>query len=407
MRRVWTLTVLVLSLTVLSLAQQAVVREPNGTERWKKGEYKEIKWGCTQCTGTAEIHLVKVPQRTARGGITATRADYQTLGVIKASIPINPSTLFYSYNWRVGDYIGGTAQPGDGYKILVKVVMSSGTVSDISDSGFVIGIPPTIDTFAINDGLTETNQRRVTLNYTFSGSPAPGSYRVKCTPTPSVLGAWTPLPAGTWPTYDLPQQPGNYTIELWLANDMGSSPSKTDTIRYEIPPPPGATQDYTVQASSIARGLASFACRAWPDMNPAWYGCKRTSYSGSETGLDISLCISDGSICVELYNSTVVGQSPVTLGQGVYLGSKAEFEFFGGGQLNEGWSFVSISYSDGGSRDGAGSAILIMPQFGSRSILFKVRLWTDGGTAPHKRILYVNSLVIRGPVGRMVNEAFR
>jgi hypothetical protein len=398
MRRGLCFSVGILLFAGICLAQQVAVQIPNGTEHWKKGDTQQIKWSCTPCMGTAELHLVKVPARTIQPAVS--RAGYQEIGVIKASIPITPTSQFYSFNWKVGDYYGGSAAVGGGYKVLVKIVTASTTISDISDTDFVIGAPPTIDTFAINGGRSVTNQRRVTLNYTFSGFPVPGTFRVRCTPRPGTLGMWTPMPNGSYPTYDLPQESGNYTIELWLANDLGSGPSKTDTIRYDVPPPPGATQDYTVQASSIA-------CPLYFVLNPAWYGCKCTSYSGVGTPQKSCSCISDGSIYVELKDSTVVGGSPVTSGQGVYLGSKAEYEFFGGHQLNEGWSFVSIRYSDGGSRDGAGSAILIMPQLGSRSILLKVRLWTDGGTTSHTRTFYVTSLVIRGPVGRPVSEAFK
>lgn len=398
MKHALILTVSILFLAVLSFAQAVVVREPNLTEHWKKGEYREIKWGCTNCTGTAELHLVRVSARramtTTAGTIqaTPTRSDYQTLGVIKASLPITPSTLFYSHNWRVGDYIGGTAPVGDGYKILVKVVTANGTVSDISDSGFVIGAPPTIDMFAINDGLAVTNQRRVTLNYTFSGFPAPGSYRVKCTPSPGTLGAWTPLAAGAWPTYDLPQQPGDYLIEFWLANDMGPSPSKTDTIRFEIPVATPTTKDYTITAASIA-------CKGFPDMNPAWYSCNCTSYSLIKPPTSDCSCTSAGAVIVKTSGAPMVG-------------TKVEYEFFGGRTLNPGWSFVSISYSEAGCKEPdcptcKGSSVLVMPQVGSQNILFKVRLWTTGASIPYTCEFRINSLVIRGPADRPVSEAFR
>jgi hypothetical protein len=398
MRRVLLLSAMMVSFVVLGIAQQTVVQSPNGTEHWKKGDYQLIKWGCVQCTGTAEIHLVKLPSkvltRTARTApATIARTDYQEIGVIKASIPITPTTQFYSFNWKVGDYYGGSAPAGDGYKILVKIVTSSATVSDISDTDFVIGTPPTIDTFAINDGLAVTNQRRVTLNYTFSGFPAPGSYRVKCTPRPGTLGAWTPMPAGAYPTYDLPQEPGAYTIELWLANDLGNGLSRTDTIRYEVAPPPVTTKDYTVNAASIA-------CQGFPDMNPLWYSCKCTSYSVINPSPNDCYCTSTGAVIVK--TSAVIA-----------VGTKVEYEFFGGRQLNEGWSFVSISYSDAGCKEPdcpacKGSAVLAMPQVGSQNILFKIRLWASGtAIVPYTCEFRINSLVIRGPADRPISEAFR
>ena len=193
-------------------AQQTVMRSPNGAERLKKGNVVKIEWGCVQCSGTAELHLVKRDPRSVPGGITAMKAGYQTFGVIKTAIAVSPGNQFYRYNWRVGDYIGGSAPLGEGYKILVKIVLSNGTVSDISDSAFVIGAAPTIDTFAINDGLVVTEQKRVTLNYRFSGFPTPDRYRVRSTALPGTSQTTAPsmpLPARTAPFLIFLTRPAN------------------------------------------------------------------------------------------------------------------------------------------------------------------------------------------------------
>jgi hypothetical protein len=389
MKRGFVLVVGILSWAALAAAQQVVVQVPNGIEFWKKGETATIKWGCVQCSGTAELHLVRVP--TSATATLPTREGYQEIGVIRASIPITPTNQFYSYSWRVGDYFGGTATLGRGYKILVKIVTPAKTVSDLSDSDFVIGAVPTIDYFGINDGLAVTNQRRVTLNYKVSGFPPPGGYRVKCTPTPGTTGQWTPLAAGTWPTYELPPQPGDYTIELSLSNDLGTGPPKTDIIHYAVATPPPATRDYTVNAATLA-------CGGFPGMNPAWYSCRCTSYALVKPSASDCSCTSTGAVVVKT--------------TGVALGTKVEYEFFGGRQLNPGWTFVSLSYSDAACKNDAGSAVLIMPQPGSRNILFKVRLWTEPFTLKIPSGLPVcefriNSLVIRGPADQPVSEAFK
>ncbi len=369
----------ILAFAVLSFSQQVVVRSPNGLERLKKGDMVNIDWGCVQCSGTTELHLVRVPTSTT--ATMPTREGYQEIGVIKASIPVTPSQQFYSYNWRVGDYYGGTAKPGGGYKILVKIVTPGKTVSDLSDAGFVIGAAPTIDMFAIDDGLAVTNQRKVTLNYRFTGFPTPGSYRVRCTPRPGTLGAWTPMPTGVWPTYELPAEPGDYTIELWLGNDIGLGPSKTDTIRYELP-----LKDFTVKPSSLVceRGFGS----------PDWtLRCTSSTLPPA----------SDAVTCNDVDGSVRVGISG-------YLGNKLEYEFFTGRLLNPGWSFVSLSYSDANCPPGnpkGGSAILIMPQPGSRDIKFKIRVWADGAPNAGSCLFLIKSLVIRGPADRPVSEAFR
>ena len=351
MRRGLFLFLGILSLTVLSFAQQVVVRSPNGLERLKKGDMVSIDWGCVQCSGTTELHLVRVP--TTPTSTMPSRTGYQEIGVIKASIPVTPAQQFYSYNWRVGDYYGGTAQLGGGYKILVKIVTPAKTVSDLSDSGFVIGAVPTIDYFAINDGLAVTNQRKVTLNYRITGFPSPGGFRVRCTPKPGTVKD-APLAAGIWPTYELPAEPGDYTIELSLMNDFGTGPSKTDTIRYELPPPP--QKDFIVKPSSLI-------CASPPLGISADWTYRLTSSTRPPEPTVVTCNLLEGTIVIVV--------------EGYPLGNKLEYEFFIGRQLNPGWSFVSLAYDSSLCTNQAGSAVLIMPQPGSRDIKFKVRLWAD------------------------------
>jgi len=258
----------------------------------------------------------------------------------------------------------------------------------------VIGAPPTVETFAINDGLAVTEQKRVTLNYRFSGYPIPVRYRVRCKAllgTSDTLGPWMPLPTTSFPVYDLPDPAGDYAISLILANEFGESPAVVDMIRYA---PAVPLKDYTVPAASIA-------CNGFPDLNPAWYSCRCTSVTMSTIppSADDCSCTSTGGVVVKTKSAG--------------LGTKVEYEFFGGRQLNEGWSFVSLSYSDAACRHPAGYAILIMPQPGSRNILFKVRLWTEGiiggGIAATLSVceFRINSIVIRGPGDKPVSEAFK
>jgi hypothetical protein len=288
--------------------------------------------------------------------------------------------------------MNGSASPGKGYKILVKIVTPSTTVSDVSDSPFAIGAAPTIDTFAINDGLAVTEQRRVTLNYRFSGFPIPSKYRVRFSQGPGTLDTWSTwmdLPTGSWPIFELPDKPGDYSIGLVLANDLGESPIKADTIRYA---PVIPQKDYTINAAALA-------CGGFPDMNPAWYSCRCTAYSVVKPAENDCFCNSAGAIIVKTTAAGIPGAN---------LGTKVEYEFFGGRQLNPGWSFVSISYSDAACKDSAGSAVLVTPQAGSQTILFKVRLWTEAlGNLPHSCEFRINSIVIRGPADRPVSEAFK
>ena len=370
-----------LFLTALGLAQQVVVRSPNGLERLKKGDTVSIDWGCVQCSGTTELHLVRVP--TSPTAAMPSREGYQEIGVIKASIPVTPTQQFYSYNWRVGDYYGGTATLGGGYKILVKIVTPTATVSDLSDSGFVIGALPAMDYFAINDGLAVTNQRKVTLNYRTTGFPSPGGFRVRCTPTPGTTKDAT-LASGTWPTYELPAAPGDYTIELWLMNDFGVGPSRTDTIRYEPSPPP--QKDFIVKPSSLI-------CASPPlGINAAWT-YRLTSSTRPPEPTVVTCNLVEGTVIIEV--------------SGYPLGNKLEYEFFVGRELNPGWSFVSLAYDGTLCSNQAGYAILIMPQPGSRDIRFKVRLWADRMVTAGACTFVIKSLVVRGPADRPVSEAFK
>ena len=153
-------------------------------------------------------------------GDDANQGGVPEIGVIKASIPVTPTQQFYSYSWRVGDYYGGTAILGGGYKILVKIVTpAKSRSSDLSDSAFVIGAVPTIDYFAINDGLAVTNQRKVNLNYRITGFPSPGGFRVRCTPKPGTVKD-APLAAGTWPTSALPGRAGVTIRSRLLAHEQ-------------------------------------------------------------------------------------------------------------------------------------------------------------------------------------------
>lgn len=388
MRRVLLPIAMMTLLAVVLAAQQTVVQSPNGGEVWTKGEFKQIKFASDQTSGSANLVLVRVA--TGLPTAPSNRTGYQELGQI-GSVRLYPNTPSYSYNWEVGRLPNSVAVPGRGYKILVKISTAATTISDVSDAPFVIGAAPTIDMFAINDGLAVTEQRRVTLNYRFSGYPVPDKYRVRysqSTGTMETMSPWMPLPTGSWPVYDLPATPGDYSIGLILANELGESPIVGDRIRYQ---PAVPQKDYTINAATLV-------CGGFPDMNPAWYSCRCTSYSASITKPQASdcACTSTGVVIVKT--------------TGVALGTKVEYEFFGGRSLNPGWSFVSLSYSDAACKDYAGSAVLVMPQPGSQNILFKVRLWTEPFTTAFKIPVCefrINSLVIRGPADRPVSEAFK
>ena len=385
MKRFLLLLVLMFVISGFLNAQQTAIQSPNGGEVWKKGEFRQIKFASDQTSGFVSLVLVRVASAAPTASLN--RTGYTELGQIGA-VRLYPNTPSYSFNWEVGRLTNGAASPGSGYKVLIKIAMPSTTITDASDSPFVIGAPPTIDMFAINDGRVSTEERRVTLNYRFSGFPIPSKYRVRFSQSPGTLDTWSTwiaLPTGSWPVFELPDKPGDYSIGLVLANDLGESPMKGDAIRYA---PVVPQKDYTINAATLA-------CGGFPDMNPAWYSCSCTSYTLTKPSSNNCYCTNTGAIIVKV--------------DWLGAGSKVEYEFFGGRQLNSGWSFVSINYSNANCRadTGGGSAILITPQVGSQNILFKVRLWTIGDIYPSSCEFRINSLVIRGPADKPVSEAFR
>jgi hypothetical protein len=101
---------------------------------------------------------------------------------------------------------------------------------------------------------------------------------------------------------------------------------------------------------------------------------------------------------------TIVIEAKETQYMLVKYGAKYEFEFFAGRQLNEGWSLVRLEY-EGQEGQGKGYRITRMPQPGSRDISFRVRVWVDAGYG--SCTFKIKKIVVKGPLGRPVEEAFR
>ncbi|MCP4152125.1 MAG: hypothetical protein GY757_30570, partial [bacterium] len=123
------------------------VLSPNGGEDWYPGETTTITWDYYAFTASEPIRLVLM-----KGG---TR-----VGTIAENLQISTR----SYQWTVGDYDGGTAGPGDDYRIRIETMVSD--YPDQSDSDFTI-LSPAIILQAPNGGeswhLDETET--ITWNY--------------------------------------------------------------------------------------------------------------------------------------------------------------------------------------------------------------------------------------------------
>ena len=117
MRRLF-ISILIVFMTVgLLTAQTIKVKSPNGGEKWPLESKQKITWVATGVTNDIRIFLVK-------NGVQ--------LGLI---VPTANTNLGY-YEWVVGTYQGGVAQPGPGYTVKLKVMGKD--IVDFSDNPFTI-----------------------------------------------------------------------------------------------------------------------------------------------------------------------------------------------------------------------------------------------------------------------------
>ncbi len=175
------------------------ITSPNGGEKWLLGSTKDIAWNAIGITGNLKITLWK------NEVLVGTIADN-----------ISPTTC--SYTWAVGQYIGGTAQAGTGYKI--KVREKTTTVSDMSDEAFEITLVD-LDVLSPNGG--ESWQYGSVHNITWS---APG-VTVKLKITLLLNGATVGIIAD-----NVTPTTGSYT---WIvgAGMMGVSPGPGYKVKIE------------------------------------------------------------------------------------------------------------------------------------------------------------------------------
>ena len=100
----------------LTLDPFVQVLTPNGGESWAAGSVHAITWTSRDVAGN--VRLVLYNDGTKVGAIA-------TLAVSAGS-----------YNWTVGNYVGGTAPEGTRY--YIKIVSTDGVYQDFSDSAFAI-----------------------------------------------------------------------------------------------------------------------------------------------------------------------------------------------------------------------------------------------------------------------------
>jgi hypothetical protein len=107
------------------------IRAPNGGETWNIGERKCIRWQCSGFHyGSSERAKLELWQNNRK------------IGTIKSNLFIGVREGYYA--WTVGDYEGGTASAGSGYKIRMSTMDE--TVWDASARPFTLRAGPQLQT---------------------------------------------------------------------------------------------------------------------------------------------------------------------------------------------------------------------------------------------------------------------
>jgi len=120
MNKISLLPLLIVLLGQLSPGQELKLNCPSGMERWPQGDQRTITWTSSGCSGTVRLMLY-----TANG---------VKVGNIATGLPVSGG----SYDWSVGQYIGGVA-PVASYQMHIRL---EGTqTADESSTSFVIDTP--------------------------------------------------------------------------------------------------------------------------------------------------------------------------------------------------------------------------------------------------------------------------
>jgi hypothetical protein len=101
------------------------IQSPHGGESWELGSTKKIQWLASNVPVNCRLLLVK---------------DGQVLGTIRDSFA--PGQGESIWNWQVGDYQGGPAAAGSGYKVRMQLVDNS--LYAQSDAPFTITPKPIV-----------------------------------------------------------------------------------------------------------------------------------------------------------------------------------------------------------------------------------------------------------------------
>jgi hypothetical protein len=352
------------------------VTSPAGGEQWPLGSSQRINWKVENVDEWVDIVLFKGEER---------------LGYIAHGARLLPPL-----GWTVGGYEGATAPTGNNY--FIQVITQSGNVSDKNNTPFSITLPPAIAIdvearipprlldFRIDGGADRTESGAVRLDHRAVGSPT--HYRFQFERAGErVWSDWIRYFANPSFTF-IPEQCGTQTLGLQLKNEYGESAGLTDTIYV------AAKKEYRIKACDA---------RSWCRAVSGW------TFRIVET--DCADCAVLKERCASDYDELMCRVNHPLGPQG----AKAEFEFFGGRQLREGWEFVSYEYTctkwlynpDGSFPTDTPSEFRLaqQPVPGSRDITLRVRIWTDFGTT--STFFRLKFITLRGPCDKSPREAFQ
>ena len=125
------------------------IQTPNGGETWEYGSIQVISWTGSNIPMLCHLYLLK---------------NDQVLGLI-SDTGNDPNGG--SWNWNVGNYLGGSYSSGGGYKVRIET--PDGQYRDTSDNPFTITVPPLafhpVDRLPNLDKLTLLPDLIVCLNW--------------------------------------------------------------------------------------------------------------------------------------------------------------------------------------------------------------------------------------------------
>jgi hypothetical protein len=237
---------------------------------------------------------------------------------------------------------------------------------------------PVVTSLAINGGAASTAATRVTLNMSVQNA----SY-YRASESSAFTGAsWQSWTITAVPSFDLSPGNGTKTVYVQVKNMAGViSPTASDTIILNIPPAP-TRQEYTISGGD--------------------------AYTFSQTqGFKFSYKVENP--LTQLGQIFVVPPGFLelkTAGKNMTLvGSRCDFVLFDGRELKDGWIFKSYDASTGQLIANRGSSrVDERPTAGSRTIRFRIHLWTEAGSS----IWFdIHRLKLEGPAGQDWREAFR